>query len=114
MKKSIIALAAGTVLLGALSVPSLGFAEQAQTSANISSERSYTPTQEDKKWVTGIKGSSFKKSEFSEAMKDYIPQSMFYIQGSYMGTIYLYEWKTSGNKVYPLFRGYLYSIIPKK
>ncbi|MGP0580259.1 hypothetical protein ACTP13_25120 [Paenibacillus peoriae] len=103
MKKSIIALAAGTVLFGALSVPSLGFAEQVPTSANISSETSYTP-QMNSKWVTGIRGQTV-----TEDMKWIVPTSKFYRQGDYAGYITLYKWQQKGNnKVRALYQGLIY------
>ncbi|TKH42087.1 hypothetical protein C1I60_22590 [Paenibacillus terrae] len=103
MKKSIIALAAGTVLLGALSVPSLGFAEQTKTSANISSERSYTP-KENAKMVRGIRGATVK-----ESMKWMVPTSIFYRQGDYAGDIYLHKWIKKGkDEVYPIYQGLIY------
>ncbi|MGG4219987.1 hypothetical protein ABEW32_17400 [Paenibacillus jamilae] len=107
MKKSIIALAAGTILLGALSVPSLGFAQQAQTSANISSEKSHTSTAS-AKMVRGIKGATVK-----ESMKWIVPTSIFYRQGDYSGEILLYKWVKKGkDSVYPLYQGLIYKNLP--
>ncbi|WP_025675115.1 hypothetical protein [Paenibacillus polymyxa] len=108
MKKSIIALAAGTVLLGALSVPSLGFAEQAQTSASISSETSYSPSQKNSRWVTGIKGATV-----NEDKKSTVPTSKFYIEGGFAGDLYLYKWQQKGNhRVCPLYQGFVYKLLP--
>lgn len=103
MKKSIIALAAGTVLLGALSVPSLGFAEQTKTSANISSETSHALI-ENAKWVTGIKGGAVR-----ESLKWLAPTSILYGQGNYKGEVHLYNWRQKNkNEVYPLYQGFIY------
>ncbi|QYK62604.1 hypothetical protein [Paenibacillus sp. S25] len=108
MKKSIITLAVGAVLLGTLSVPSLGFAEQAQTSVNISSETSYTPSQSKSKWVTGIRGATVK-----EDMKSTVPTSKYHIEGRFAGDVYLYKWQEKGgHRVCPLYQGFLYQIIP--
>ncbi|KAE8558106.1 hypothetical protein [Paenibacillus polymyxa] len=108
MKKSIIALAAGTVFLGALSVPSLSFAEPVPTSANISSESPYTPPQGNKKWVSGIKGATVK-----EDMKSTVPTQKFYMTGGFGGNISLYKWQQKGNnKVCPLYQGYIYKMFP--
>ncbi|KZE68571.1 hypothetical protein AV545_02155 [Paenibacillus jamilae] len=108
MKKSVIVLAAGTVLLGALSVPTLSFAEQAQTSASISSETSYSPSQKNSKWVTGIRDATV-----NEDKKSTVPTSKFYIEGGFAGDIYLYKWQQKGNhRVCPLYQGFVYKILP--
>ncbi|PPQ47830.1 hypothetical protein C5G87_17090 [Paenibacillus peoriae] len=103
MKKSIITLAVGAVLLGTLSVPSLGFAEQTKTSANISSETSHAHL-ENAKWVTGIKGVAV-----TEFLKVLAPTSIMYRQGDYEGEIIRYSWRQKNkNEVYPLYQGLIY------
>ncbi|WP_258297871.1 DUF1446 domain-containing protein [Paenibacillus peoriae] len=103
MKKSIIAFAAGAVLLGALSVPSLGFAEQTKTSANISSQTSNAHLENSKR-VTGIRGAAV-----PEFLKVLAPLSIWYRQGDYEGEITRYSWRQKNkNEVYPLYQGFIY------